>query len=226
MKLRINGFENEIKFNDDSVNILTISDAKCFSHIIEVINNKLVGIESNEMFLLDESENELSMDKEVFLLLDVFNIDYSSKKILNKLYKIISDNINMRQDFELQSMSLDIRNYIIEEINELPFEFVMKSDLDVIDILKLYDLKIDDTAYNSVLERVEILINIISTLHIANILIIPNLKSFLSEEELLELYKYSLYNNVNLLLIERFYKHKLKYENILLIDENFDEIIL
>ena len=37
MKLRINGFENEIKFNDDSVNILTISDAKCFSHIIEVI---------------------------------------------------------------------------------------------------------------------------------------------------------------------------------------------
>ena len=123
-------------------------------------------------------------------------------------------------------MSFKIRNHIIEEINELPFEFTMKNELDITEILKLYDLKIDNMCYSNILERVELLIDIISTLKVAKILIIPNLKLFLSDDELLELYKYSLYNSVSLLLIERSNNTKLKYEKILLIDENFDEFIL
>lgn len=226
MILRINGFENEITFNNENVHILCINDVKCFSHIIEIINDKLNGIESNELFLLDDNENELDIAKNTYLLCDLFNVDYSSKKILNKLYKIISDNVQMRQDFKIEDMSFRLRNYIIEEINELPFEFTMKSELDIVDILKLYDLKIDSSRYSSILERIEVLIDIFSTLKIANILIIPNLKIFLSEKELLELYKYSLYNNINLLLVERNNVKRLKYEKIMIIDETFDEIIL
>lgn len=226
MKLKINGFENEIIFNEENVNILEIHNPKCFSHIIQVLNDKANGIESNEIFLLDDEENELNMSKDIYLICDLFNVDYSSKKILNKLYKMISDNVQLRQDFRIEEMSFKLRNYIIEEINELPFEFTMKSELDVVDILKLYDLKIDNTAYSNILERIEVMIDIISTLKIASILIIPNLKMFLSNEELLELYKYSLYNNVKLLLIERDNDIKLKYEQVLVIDENFDEQIL
>ena len=55
-------------------------------------------------------------------------------------------------------------------------------------------------------------------------MVIPNLKLYLSEEELIELYKYSLYNEIKLFLIEKDYTGKLKYEKILLIDENFDDI--
>ena len=57
MKLKINGFENEIEFNEGEVNVLEIENAKCFSHIIEVLNAKINGVESNEMFLLDEEGN-------------------------------------------------------------------------------------------------------------------------------------------------------------------------
>ena len=72
----------------------------------------------------------------------------------------------------------------------------------------------------------EILIDIISTLKIAKILVVPNLKMYLSDEELVELYKYSMYNNVKLFLIERKQTEKLKYEKIIYVDENFDEEIL
>ena len=225
MKLKINGFDNEIIFNDQNINILTIKNTKCFSHILQILNDKTNGIESNEIFLLGENNEEMNMAKEIQIVLDVFNIDYNSKKILNKIHEIISNNIEKNQDFEVERMVLNLRNYIIEEINDLPFEFVMKNEIEIPEVLKLYNLKIDEENYTSILEKIEILIDIFSTLKIAKILIIPNLKLFLDEAELVELYKYSLYNNINLLLIERNEYTKLKYEINIIIDENFNDFL-
>lgn len=226
MKLRINGFENEIEFNQDKVNVLQIKDAKCFSHMLEILNEKINGAESEEIFLIDENSKELNMSKEMYIVFDLFNIDYNSKKVLGKLYDIIKENIEKNQDLAIENMLTKIRNYLIEEINELPFEFVIKQDIEIIDVLKIFGLKIDNQSYNSVLERVEILIDIISTIEIAKILVIPNLKQYLSKNELLELYKYSLYNNINLLLLERDNNENLKYESILCIDNEYDDYVM
>lgn len=226
MKLRLNGFENEIILNNGNVNILQIGNSKCFSHIIEVLNDKINGIENNEICLLSDSEEEVNMSKNAYLLFDLFNIDYNSKKILNKIYGIISENVQKNQEIEFEELSLKLRNYIIQEINELPFEFVMNRELDISDMLKIYDLKIDSENYSNVLERVELLIDLISTLGIAQILIIPNLRTFLSDDELVELYKYSLYNDINLILIEKNIESKLMYEKVLIIDDSFDDLYI
>ena len=63
----------------------------------------------------------------------------------------------------------------------MPFEFEMKSELDIPEILKLYNLKIDSSNYTTILERVELLIDIISTLNISKILLLPNLKTYLTD---------------------------------------------
>lgn len=226
MKLKINGFENEISFNQEEVNILEISNSKCFTNILQIMNDAINGIESNEIFLLDENNEMLNMSKEMYITFDIFNIDYSSKKILNSLYSIIQKNIEANQDFMIEDMVIKIRNYLIEEINELPFEFTMKQELDIIEILKLFGVKIDNTCYSTILEKIEGLVDVISTLKLAKILIIPNLKQYLTDDELVEFYKYSMYNNIKLLIIERKNGEKLKYENILKIDNEFDEILL
>ena len=110
------------------------------------------------------------------------------KKVLNVIYKLISDNIEKNQDYEMEKRTLELRNYIIQEINELPFEFVMKNEIEITEILKLYNLKIDSENYISVLERIELLIDIISTMKIADILIIPNLKLFLDDKDLMSIF--------------------------------------
>lgn len=230
MKLRINGFENEIQFDDNNVNVLEIFDAKCFEHIIEVLNEKINEIENNEIILLNDENEEISCNKNIFMTFDLYNIEYNSKKILSKIYDIISENIEKSQDITINEISTKLRNYIIEEINELPFEFTMKSELDIKEILKLYELKIDSSNYTTILQRVEIIIDLIANLKIAQILVIPNLKIYLNEDELVELYKYSLYNEVKLLTIERIndttVDKKLKYEKILRIDENFNDQLI
>ena len=225
MILKINSFENIIKFDDESVKVINISNPKLFSNIIETINEQINGIDSDDVLLLDDNNDILCMDKEMYILSDLFNIDYNSKKILNGLYNLISKNIEGEQNFELENLVLKIRNYLISEINELPVEITMKQELEITEILKMFSVKIDNSTYISVFERVELVINLLSTLKIANILVIPNLKQFLTEKELVEVYKYSLYNNINLLLIERNSSNKLKYEENFYIDNNFDDYI-
>lgn len=226
MKLRLNGFENEVTFNNEIINVLQVEDAKCYTHIIDILNQKINGYENNEIFLLDENEEEMRIDKNMYMIFDLFNIEYNSKKVLNRIYDVISENIQNSQELKMEQLIIKLRNYLIEEINELPFEFVMKSEISIQELLKTFDLKIDNINYTNVMERIELLIDLFSTLNIAKILVIPNLKMYLSEEELVELYKYSLYNNVNLLIIERNIRNKLKYEKILAIDENYNDEIL
>ena len=226
MKLKINGFTNELEFYDDKVSILSIQDTKCFTNIIQKINDKINGAESDEVFLVDDKENELKMSKEVCMILDLFNIDYNSKKILGKLYDKISENIENSGETKLQNLFIEVRKSIVEEINEFPFEFTMCDDIDIINILKLYNLKVDILSYETILEKIEFFIDLNATLNIFSVIVIPNLKMYLSEEELIELYKYSLYNNVKLLLIEKNFIQKLKYEHILTIDEGFEDYII
>lgn len=224
MKLKIIGFENEIEFKNN-INVLIIIDRKCFSHIIECLNNKNQGIEDNEIYLLDDENNELNMEKNMLIVFDLFNLEYNSKKFLNKIYEIISNNIKLKNDFVIEELIFKLRNYLIEEINELPFEFLMKEEIDVLDILKLFSLKIDSKNYTSILERAELIIDMLTIVQPNTLLVIPNLKLYLSDEEIIELYKYSLYNNINLLVIEQNFAKKLEYENILIIDENFNETV-
>mgnify|MGYP000071500887 CR=1 FL=1 len=95
----------------------------------------------------------------------------------------------------------DVKWATIEEINELSFEFNMNSEIDIGDLLKIFNIKIDTSCYTTIIEKVEFIISIISTLKIAEILVIPNFKTYLTEEEVLEIYKYSIYNNVKLLIL-------------------------
>ena len=226
MKLKINGFTNELEFYNDKVSVLAIKDTKCFTNTIQEINDEIKGIESDEIFLLDDKENELKMSNKMYMILDLFNIDYNSKKILGKLYDKISKNIENSGETKLQNLFIEVRKNIVEEINEFPFEFTMSDDIDIINILKLYNLKVDILSYETILERIEFFIDLNATLNIFDVIIIPNLKMYLSEEELIELYKYSLYNNVKLLLIEKNFTQKLEYEHILVIDEDFEDYIV
>lgn len=223
MIMSIFGLDNKIVFEEGKINVLEIYNKKLFYNLITILNENDSGQEDNQIVLFEDGIR-VSIEKNVFVLTDMFNVDFNSKKITNKLYNLLAENIKNRQDNELENISLELRNYLIEEINELPFEFNMKSELELSDLLKAFDLKIDTMCYTSVVEKIEFFIAIISILKIATILVIPNLKTYLDDDELLEIYKYSIYNNVKLLVIEsKSSDELLKYETKNIIDEEFDE---
>ena len=225
MIMSIIGFENKIKFEDGKINVLEIYNKKLFTNFIEYLNEQCneKAEEDNKIILVKDSKRQ-KIGKSIFLLTDLFNIELNSKKILDKIYDVIEQNIKNKQDDEINKMVISLRNYLIEEINEIPFEFNMNSEIEIQDLLKIFNVKIDTSCYISMIEKIEFIIDIISNLKIAEVLVIPNLKINLNEKELLEIYKYSIYNNVKLLVVESICEDKLlKYERKNIIDENFDE---
>ena len=223
MIISINGFDNKIELNVDSVNVLEIENKKLFNRIIQLFNSKINGdLEDDNEVLLKDKNEVLDIEKNAVIIFDIFNIDYNNKRYLSKIYEKIDLNINNSENCELEKIIISLRNNIITEINEFPFEFSIEDKIKIQDLLKIFQLKINEELYSTVLEKLEFFIELTSTLGLAKVLIIPNLKSYLDKDELLELYKYSLYNNVNLLIIESTKDEELlNYENKILIDNNF-----
>ena len=165
MIMSIIGFENKIIFKSEKINVLEIYDKKLFANFISYINEQCnkEGEEDNRIVLMNDSKRQ-KIGKSIFLLTDLFNIDFNSKKILNKIYAVIEQNIKNRQDDEINKIIWSLRKYLTDEINEIPFEFNMNSDIDVQDLLKIFNVKIDTSCYISIVEKIEFIIDIISKL--------------------------------------------------------------
>lgn len=222
MIMSIFGLENKFTFEEGKINVLEIYNKKFFRRMIEILNGEEEA-ENNEIVLLD-NEKRVELKKNVLVFTDLFNIDFNSKKIITKIYNELIESIKKRQDDELENLTIKLRNYLIEEINELPFEFNINSEMEINDLLKAFNLKIDTTCYTTIVEKIEFIINIIANLKMATILVIPNLKVYLEKEEIIEIYKYSLYNNIKLLILENSSNEKIEnYEIKNIIDKEFDE---
>ena len=125
MKLKINGFANEFEFNDNKVNILVIKNTKFFSNIIQKLNNRINEVDCDEIFLLNDNDEELKIQKEMCIITDLFNLNFNSKSIIGKVYDKIIDNFKSTEDTEIFDLILKIRKYIVRQTNELPFNFIM-----------------------------------------------------------------------------------------------------
>ena len=105
MIMSIIGFENKIKFEDGKINVLEIYNKKLFTNFIEYLNEQCneKAEEDNKIILVKDSKRQ-KIGKSIFLLTDLFNIELNSKKILNKIYDVIEQNIKNKQDDEINKI--------------------------------------------------------------------------------------------------------------------------
>ncbi len=225
MKIRLNSFQNDIDLFDGTVSVIEIENTKYYNKLIQNINDNINGYETNEILLLSDENEILKLEKEAILVIDPYNIDFNSKKIISKIYSLIATNLKNKQTDELSQITMKLRHFIDLELMDLPFNFQIKENIEIEEILKMFSVKIENSEYPTLIEKIELFIDIISTLQMYKILIIPNLKLYLDEKELIEIYKYSMYNEIKLVLIERNSTSKLQYEQTLHIDESFDDYI-
>jgi len=105
----------------------------------------------------------------------------------------------------------------------LPFS--IDGEVDIDNLLKVLKLGINEK--DELLDNLFLLIDIEKIFNGENILIFVNLKQYLSKKELIELYKYAIYNQIQIILIDsQCYGGTLDYENKLIIDENLDEFVI
>lgn len=221
--------ENDIEIREDSIAVLQVCNTVLFSRIIQSIYCEENEIQNRmENVVLLENNKEISISKNVLVISDIWNFDRNQKKIQTALYQYIEK--ELQQDYEkkieFENLMSQVENLISDIWEELPFIFQYKDAL-LSDYLKMLGLKLSGASAEKIIDRVLTIIDIVEYFNVAKVIIFINLKTFVSEYELNEIYKYAMYKKVKMLLIETGKEKKpIANEKIFFVDDDYEEFIL
>lgn len=225
MKLEIKYLDNDIDIKENEVYALEVENKNYFYRIVRDLHNISNNNIVDDIYLSDDNNNEINYFNKFKIFIDFFDFNFDSKKITNDIIKYLNKNISI----EVKDSILNQYNKIIKlykkELNNIDIPLMIETEIDSDNITK--SLKISIEVKQNLIENLLLLIDIENILGTKDILIFVNLKQYLTKNELEELYKYSIYNEVSILLIDsQCYGGTLNNEKKLIIDENLDEFMI
>lgn len=225
MKINIDYIDNEIITTDDTVFNIEIENKTYFYRLISEFNAIANGELVENINFVDKYNNELTLLNRIDLYIDYFNIDFNSKKVINSLYKMLKNNLNEENKIKINNYYSKIKNILSKTFIDYNLSLVINDEFDLEMLFKM--LKVSIKNKDNLFDNLLLLIDINSIFNINELLVFINLKQYLTNEELKEFYKYSLYNNVKIILIDsQSYGTANEYEKKLIIDNNLDEFLL
>lgn len=225
MKLCIKYIDNNLEINSDKIQSLEIENKRYFYRVVENLYAIYNGIIIDDISLLDDKNKEINYLNRIKIFVNYFDFGLNSKKYTNDILKYITNNINDENKDLLIRQYKKIVNIYKSILNDIDLPLSIDSEINIDNVTKLMKIKVKTS--NELLSNLFILIDLENLLQTKNILIFINLKQYLTNDELEELYKYSIYNEIPLLLIDsQSYGATLNNEKKLIIDENLDEFML
>lgn len=225
MKIKIDYFENIITLKEDKVTCIEIENKNYFyrliSNLYSIINSEIV----EDITIYDIENKELNISNKIKIFLNFFNFDFDSKKYTNDINKYIVNEMDENDKVNLLKSYNKLIETFIKILNKSDLPLQILEDITVDNIIK--NLKLTINPKNNLLDNLMLLIELEKTLKTNNLLVFVNLKQYLTNQELIELYKYAIYNKIHIIMIDsQSYGGTLDYENKLIIDSNLDEFML
>ncbi|MFI3328948.1 MAG: type II-A CRISPR-associated protein Csn2 [bacterium] len=212
MKLTHDILNKPIVFNSENINIIYIECSKLF---YTICNN---FIEFNDCLELYKDNKKLNPSKSICIITDYFNLNINTTKNLSKLYLSLTQGINSIE-------KNNFNNYFINFIQTISFEsnYNLTYDLEINynEIYKSVSLQIDQRDNLTFLEKLISYISISRDLNNYELFVLINIKVFMNDNDIEELYKYCIYNKINLLLLETKQSTILHNEKVTIIDKDF-----
>lgn len=206
-----------IEFNENRVNVLVVENASALSEIINELYIQSEGGDGD--FVIAQKDELFKFSSKVSVVLEPFSVSFNEKKILTALYKEMEKEALEYLYTETCNLNSAVVNYIDLLSSKMPYPIVFNDSMDIQSVLKAVHTELDD-GQGSICEKIINYIKVISVLTGIRIVIFLNLKSFISEDELKEIYKCAFYNKIYLLLIENFLHDKIECEDTLIIDKD------
>jgi CRISPR-associated protein, csn2 family len=222
MKITVSYLENNIEINNENINVLEIENKKIFFRLINDLNQICNGnvIEEIKTFIDDK---EVSIINKVNVISDYFNIDFS--RYMLSINKLINENLKGNSDKSLLLLYKKLIQKYNSVISTVDLPIMVNNDVTIESLTKLLKLKINYK--NSIIENLFSIIELERSLKSSKFIVFVNLKQYLDDNELKELYKYSIYNNVNIILIDsQCYGCSHDFEKKLIVDNNLVEFVV
>lgn len=222
MKLAYRNIKYHIELKENIVNVIILENQRIYSKLVQELLSQCNGEEGK--FVLSEDNKELKISKNMYLISDVFNIDFNQRKIINNIYANL-ENIAIDEKYYIKTNKIksDIIKYIDDLIMEVDYSLAYKEDIEIKELFKLSNIKIEIYDKN-LLEKIVDYIEILQKICNIKCIVFINLKTFLTPKELEQLYLHCNYNKMHIILLENIKKSKLKFEKIFILDKDLCEI--
>lgn len=222
MKLVHPDYERKLEWKENEIITWIIESPVFFQKIVQELLQQCNGEEGN--FVLSDNEKILKIDKTMEIIINPYAITMNQRKILNKVYADITKIACQAEHYmKTQECFGIIENYLAEIEQELPYSFLWNGEQNVTQILKAFDVHLDEIEGN-MLERIVQYISILGNLLDISVVVLVNIKSYLDTQELLELYKAADYMKIHLILLENKETELLSGETKMILDKDGCEI--
>ena len=213
-------FDSPLAFDEGSIPVLVIENQNRMTKFVgELLNQSNKGEGGFELF---ENDVTVSISDKVEIIINPFSANVNERDILNKLYAVmkkdaLDEELFLDTNTFLSEIEMNVKKIMVRQINPL--------DSDTPDIIGLFKLLgICFVVPDSLLEKICDYIDICSEYLKTRLFIFVNLKSFLNESEMIQLYNHSNYHKTHILMIESRQSSILENEVARVIDEALCEI--
>ena len=217
MKLINSKYNFSFDLNNNLINVLVCENEKVYNGMI-IDLYKLEG-DRDSSFILSSDEKQINFNDNCEIIFNPFKIDINNKKNIEKLYGQLSKYMSM------DNMFIE-KNEIIEQLYMYINKLSLISEYDILhndrledkSIFKLIGLEIEnDGCFDDMLINY---MKVTNKLQGSKLYIFVNLKSFITSNDVLKMYKDIEYNKINVLLIENVDRKMVNGENKIIIDRD------
>ena len=207
----------ELSLEENQIITLVVENPKVMSDMLRDIFRQINGEEGG--WILSENDKIFPLEKTGVLLDNPLTADCNEKKILAKLYKELSEQAKTSLYEECTQVNFHIVDFLEKLFATVPYHLEMELDVDVAGLLKLYGVKIESDGAD-VLENLIDYLRAISSICNIHVVWILNLKQFLTEEQVDQLYEFCFYEKIYLINLEGQKNYSLKQEKCVIIDKD------
>lgn len=221
MKLKIFNFSTLLDLNKSTINIVEIEEVRLFRKVIETLQFQMINEYVEEkIYIFDDNYNEINY-RDIDLVTNYIDL-FSSIKVTNELVKILEKQLSEEQEELIYKLNISLNEFAFKMLYDLDIDIEYKESYQMKDLLPVLKLNIIDNG--NILENLFTAIDLYTLFESKKYIFFVNLKSYLDEEELIEIYRYIVAKELKVILLEGRASDKiLNLEQKFYIDDIFDD---
>jgi len=225
MRLCFAGLENTIELRTDSVATLEVHNRVLFRNVCESLASG-EGADAVEAYTLWEDSTELRPTGQFLFASDPLNLPWQDKDLsnaaANRIEGLLLEDENVR--IALEEMSVSVELLIQQLALQLSSDYGFALNWDLKRYLKSFGFGVDMMPSDSLFDKVIKFLRLAEDTGLKRTLVFVNLKLFLTEKELIQVYDQAFFSGLSMMLLEniadgRVFERERKY----VIDQEFLE---
>lgn len=219
MKLVHSDFKHQIIFKENSINYLVIENPMLMYEIYQEL------FYDCKKLVLSEDNKPINIKKTLEVIRDPVSLEFTQKSVVNALNNIVRLKLHeseyLKRNMELWSMIDKFFIELLEEI-DIPIVFDQTENMDA--LMKIMNIKVNEE-HSSLIERLVDYLDILFRLCDIKLVVIFNIRAYLSIEEISKLYEMVFLEKWNVLCLDYMVPiDKIKEEKYYIIDKDLCEI--